>query len=531
MKDRTRKIFLENLPRKNSKNRTIDWFECYNQKVKFIYYDKEGWVEVVQVKRENNLTILGLKYLNEDIFYIWTGHFQNCQLGELLGINTRKHYYNIGDIIEVSTGKIKIKEQTRGKDNKKDYIFECLECGWNNGKINEGNLKKKQGCGCCSNKVPVLGINTIVDTHTWMVKYFKNPKDAESRTFGSQDKGLLYCPICKMSRDNMQISTLYREKDICCQVCSDGFSYGEKFTYSLLKQLNLQVKRHKYFDWSKNVYSEIESLCGNKEYDFYLKDNNILIETNGLQHYEECGFSRRSYYEESENDKLKEKLALNNNVKEENYIVIDCRYSKFEYIKNNILNNEKINKLFNLSKIDWNSCEEEALSSYLVKACEYYNQGIGHMEIAKIMDIDFKTVKRYLKRAREYNLCDYVSAVEIHKKNVINAIELWKSGIHNASEIARQLDLDNTIIGDYLRQAEKDGLIEYKKYISNSEKKSIKNLEYDKDFVSINQCYELSETFFGVKLQRNGITKSCDTGQAYKGLHFKYTEKTISINT
>jgi hypothetical protein len=528
--NKIRKVFLENLPRKKNNNSLINWFECKSHKVKFIYYDKEGWVEIVEVKRENSLTILGLKYLNKDIFYIWTGNFQNCQLGELLGINTRKHYYNVGDIIEVSTGKIKIKEQSRNKnDNTKEYIFECLECGWENGRINEGNLKKKQGCGCCSNKVPVLGINTIADTDPWMVKFFKNTKDAESRTFGSQDKGLLHCPICKVPRDNMAISTLYREKDICCQVCSDGFSYGEKFTYNLLKQLNLQIKRHKHFDWSKNVLSEIESLCGNKEYDFYIEHNNIVIETNGLQHYEECSFSRRSYYEESENDKLKEKLALSNNIKEENYIVIDCRYSKFEYIKNNILNNEKINKLFDISKINWNLCEQESLSSYLVKACEYYNQGVGHMEIAKIMDIDFKTVKRYLKRAREYNLCNYISAVEIHDKNVINAIELWNNGIHNASEIGRLLNLDNTVIGDYLKQAEDEGLIEYKKFIRDSSKKSIINIEYNKEFTSINECYTNSEKEFGIKLYRKGITHACNTGQEYKGLHFQYDNRSIHI--
>jgi len=108
--NKIRKVFLENLPRKNNNNSLINWFECKSHKVKFIYYDKEGWVEIVEVKRENNLTILGLKYLNKDIFYIWTGHFQNCQLGELLGINTHKHHYNVGDIIEVSTGKIKIKK-------------------------------------------------------------------------------------------------------------------------------------------------------------------------------------------------------------------------------------------------------------------------------------------------------------------------------------------------------------------------------------------------------------------------------------
>lgn len=530
MKDKKiRKVWLDELPRKNSNKNLIDWFQCKNHKVKFIYYDKEGWIEIVEVKRENSLTILGLKYLNEDVFYIWTGNFQNCQLGELLGVNTCKHYYKIGDIIEVSTGKIKIKEQTRGKDNKKDYIFECLECGWDNGRISEGNLKKKQGCGCCSNKVPVLGINTIVDTEPWMLKYFINTKDAESKTFGSQDKGLLHCPICKVPKDIMQISTLYREKDICCQVCSDGFSYGEKFTYNLLKQLNLQVKRHKYFDWSKNVFSEVESLCGNKEYDFYIENGNILIETNGLQHYEESSKSRRSLFEESENDKLKEKLALKNGVKEENYIIIDCRYSKFEYIKNSILNNEKINKLFNLSNIDLELCEQEAIGSYLVDTCKYYNEGIGHMEIAKIMNIDFKTVKRYLKRARKYNLCSYVSAVELHDKNVNDTVELWKNGIHNSKEISEELGISMDSVGEYLRQAEEEGLVEYKIYVRDSSKKSIKNIEYDKEFASINKCSELSEQIFGMKLYRNGITESCNTGQSYKGLHFQYTNQQIHI--
>jgi Mn-dependent DtxR family transcriptional regulator len=329
----------------------------------------------------------------------------------------------------------------------------------------------------------------------------------------------------------MAISTLYREKDICCDVCWDGFSYGEKFTYSLLKQLGIKVKRHKYFEWSRNIYSEIESLCGSKEYDFYIKTDNmdILIETNGLQHYKDFSFSRRSYFEESENDKLKEKIALQNGIKEENYIVIDCRYSNLEFIKNSMLKNNKLTNRFDLNNIDWGKCEEDALCSYLVKACDYYNQGIGHMEIAKIMDIDFKTVKRYLKRARDYNLCDFKTRNELKIENKIKSIEMWNSRIHNSSEIARVLNLDNTVISDYLIEAEKEGIIEYKKYINSPKRKPIRNIEYNKEFDSINQASNMSKDVFGIQLYREGITNACNTGQAYKGLHFQYNDNTYSI--
>lgn len=519
-----KKVFLENLPRKGINN-IIDWFSTKSYKIKFIYDKIEGELEIEDVKRENNKTYIGIKYINKDIFYIWTGHLTKCQLGEILEVNTKKHYYNIGDIIDVSTGKIKIKEQIRyGKDNRKGYIFKCLECGWDNGTIDEGNLKKKQGCGCCGNKVPVLGINTVYDTDKWMLKYFINEEESKTRTFGSNDKGLLHCPICKTPKPKVRICTLYRDKDICCDVCSDGFSYGEKYTYNLLKQLGIKVKRHKYFDWSKNVYSEIESLCGNKEYDFYIKiDNeNILIETHGLQHYEECRFSRRSYYEESENDKLKKRLALKNNIKEENYIEIDCRYSNPEYIKNSILNNEKIISKFDLSKINWNECDNHAKTRYFLEAINYYNSGINHMKVAKIMEIDFKTVKRYLKRAREYNLCNFKTISELRIENKAKAIDIWKDGLHNCSEIAKELKLDESVISDYLIEAEKEGLIEYKKFIRNVSNKSIENIEYNKEFISINQASNMSESVFGMKLYRGGITKSCDTGQAYKGLHFQY---------
>jgi Mn-dependent DtxR family transcriptional regulator len=527
-----KKIFLESLPRKGVTN-IIDWFKSVGYKLRFIYDNIEGWIEIVDVKREGRKTMLGLKYLDYDIKYMFSGNMLKGQLGEILRINTSEYYYNVGDIIEVSTGKIKIKELIRGKDNNKEYIYECLECGWKKGKINEGNLKKKQGCGCCSNKVPVLGINTIWDTDPWMLPYFINSEDTKTRTFGNTDTGLLHCPICKVPKPNMKVVTLHRDKDVHCEVCWDGFSYGEKFTYSFLKQLGIKVKRHKYFEWSKNVYSEIESLCGNKEYDFFIDVNKekIIIETNGLQHYEECSFSRRSYFEEVENDKLKKKLALDNEFSEDTYIVIDCRYSNLEYIKNSVLNNMQLKNKFDLSKINWEQCNKEALEPYLIKAVQYYNEGIDHMKIAEIMEIDFKTVKRYLKRAREHGLCNFKTGQEIHNENFNKVISLWKDGIHDTNKIKELLpSISRDSIGEYLRQAEKDGLIEYNKYINSADKKPIKNIEYNKEFVSINQASNMSKEIFGVKLYREQLRKSCDTGQVYNGLHFQYINNDISAN-
>jgi len=57
----------------------------------------------------------------------------------------------------------------------------------------------------------------------------------------------------------------------------------------------------------------------------------------------------RAVEEEIENDRIKKELDINNGIKEENYIVIDCRCSDVDFINNN-----KLNSLFDLSKIDWN---------------------------------------------------------------------------------------------------------------------------------------------------------------------------------
>ena len=110
------------------------------------------------------------------------------------------------------------------------------------------------------------------------------------------------------------------EKGYCCHFCCDNKSIPNKFMVELLKMLKLDFKSEKTFEWSDR-----------KQYDFYIPSLEMLIEMNGIQHYEECNLTTRTLKEERENDDYKRCLALRNGIKK--YIVVDCRYSEFKWIK------------------------------------------------------------------------------------------------------------------------------------------------------------------------------------------------------
>ena len=157
--------------------------------------------------------------------------------------------------------------------------------------------------------------------------------------------------------------------------CNDGISYVEKFMYNALKQLDIKFSTQ----LSKTVFK----WCDKYRYDFYFEYNNkqYICEINGLQHYEESfknvksNRNRRTLKEEQKNDKLKKELALKNDIKEDNYIVIDCRYSELEWIKEHILNSN-LAKIFDLSNIDWLKCHEFACCTRVKEACDLWESGI-----------------------------------------------------------------------------------------------------------------------------------------------------------
>ena len=174
--------------------------------------------------------------------------------------------------------------------------------------------------------------------------------------------------------------------------------------YNLLTQLNIKFitqLNSKQFSW-----------CDKYKYDFYLEDYNIIIETHGIQHYREKASWGKESEIQKQNDNYKRQLALNNNVNI--YIEIDCSKSELKFIKNSILNS-KLAELFDLSKIDWNKCEEYALSNIVKEVCNSWNnkkENETTTDIAIKYNVSNTAVRTYLHKGNKLGWCKYDSKKE-----------------------------------------------------------------------------------------------------------------------
>lgn len=426
-----RKIFLdENIlcELRNHKNKDVSSIENYkNKEVKFIYDDIEDYLYITNHDKENKR--IELKY-NNTIYKISYCGFANCRFRNIIYGITKEFKIEIGthykdtkrDII-ITDREYRIVHYKNGnKHNQKWYKYTCNKCGWTEGRILETSLlgKQKGGCSACCNKnpTPVLGINTIWDTDRWMCDLGVSEEDAKTHTHSSGDKIEVTCSDCGRKKE-IVVDTVYRNKTIgCC--CSDNSFFPEKLMISVLEQLKInfetQLTKTK-FKW-----------CDKYKYDFYFELNNekFICEVNGLQHYGR-GFSSvggRTLEEEQENDKLKKELALQNGIKPENYIVIDCRKSTLEWIRDNdngILNS-KLAELFDLNDINWIKAEEFALSNRVKEVCDLWNSGIKDIKkLVKIMQSSKATIVKWLKKGNELNWCSYetlfYNSFELKKNN------------------------------------------------------------------------------------------------------------------
>jgi predicted DNA-binding protein YlxM (UPF0122 family) len=131
----------------------------------------------------------------------------------------------------------------------------------------------------------------------------------------------------------------------------------------------------------------------------------------GLQHYENTFINFNRFIEdEIKNDKLKKEKAEENGI--ENYIIIDARYSEFDWIKNSILNSD-LYSLLDMNSINLEECYIKSLKSKLILACNLWNNENKKVpEIAEILNVERGTVVKYLKRGNDLGLCDYDSRKE-----------------------------------------------------------------------------------------------------------------------
>lgn len=330
---------------------------------------------------------------------------------------TKQYKYKIGDIItNVKSGKLKIIKQikiTHRRNNNntydKGYEYQCLKCG-NIDIISEYHLKNGKGCNVCAGKKVLVGYNDMWTTNPKLASLLANPEDGYKYTQCSSKNANWKCPNCGNIIDKV-ISNVTNYV-LNCPKCSDNISYPEKFIFNVLQQLKI--------DFIYQLTKVNFKWCDKYRYDFYFEYNNerYIIEANGLQHYKDCFKAikkARTLFEEQENDRIKKELAINNGIKKENYIIIDCRKSDLEFIKNNILNS-RLNDIFDLSKIDWQKCHEFACNSLVKIVCELWNNELKHsiIKIAKRIKLERGTIRRYLKQGANLGWCNYNPQIEHH---------------------------------------------------------------------------------------------------------------------
>ena len=224
-------------------------------------------------------------------------------------------------------------------------------------------------------------------------------------------------------------------------VLSDGISIPEKFMWNVLKELNIEFKSQlnkKDFDW-----------CQNYRYDFYIPSLNMVVETHGEQHYEENVWgSSKNLEEEQLNDRLKKELALNNNIK--NYIVVDCRKSELEWLKENTI--KELDRYFDLSNIDWNLVWNNSLKNLVYEVKRLVEEGYNDKQIAEILGINERTVIRYKKQL------GIKTKHEIKQENLLRTKELVQQG-KSTKQIAEMLDVSIMTVNRYKIELKEKGLI------------------------------------------------------------------------
>lgn len=250
-------------------------------------------------------------------------------------------------------------------------------------------------CPYCSGKKILIGFNDLWSTYPDAAKMLLDHNDGYKVTYSSGKKLNWICPNCH---------TLYNKAvfDVTTRGlrrihCSDNFPIGEKIIHALLKYLNIDFEYQKKFEWSNN-----------KIYDFYIKDKNLIIEVNGIQHY--CGKSKFTHTTLSsiqENDKYKLEIALDNGI--ENYIYIDSSSSDFITIRDNLLESKLVYLLpiDNLTNDDWIAIGKKSSRSFFVICIEMWNNGLCVNQIRDFLKINDDTVRRYLISGNKLGLCDY----------------------------------------------------------------------------------------------------------------------------
>lgn len=387
-----------------------------------IFTDRTG--EINYNNKDEKMTIIAYRNSNDIDIQFEDGSivynkkysaFQNGLIKHPIRYEESFAYYievelglNLDDIWNWEKNKVNPNEITKCS-GKKVWLY-CLEHDYHNydrenNKIGYeivcNDFYRGKRCGYCNIRKKVHWKDSLAYKYPQIAKMIAIEEndltfeDCYNISCSTHKEFYFKCLDCNnVSKDKRPLNNIVKRRKYSCQYCSDGFSIPSKFMINILKQLDINFKTElssKKF-YSKNLYY----------YDFYLSKYNMIIEVNGEQHYIESGRGR-SLKEERANDRYKKHLAKSNGIKR--YYSIDCKYSDFKYMKNNII--KTLGHLFDLSNIDWELAWEESQNSLCVKSWELWNKKLSITDISNKLNLHKDTVKKYLKIGNECGKCNY----------------------------------------------------------------------------------------------------------------------------
>jgi len=111
--------------------------------------------------------------------------------------------------------------------NRKGFWFKCLKNPEHKSEIKRITelVKNKQKDIICSQ------CTCIHNTHSHLIKFFKDVEDSLKYTYGSNKKVLMICPYCGYEKEK-EINTLVIH-GFGCNICSEYIPYSEKFMKNL----------------------------------------------------------------------------------------------------------------------------------------------------------------------------------------------------------------------------------------------------------------------------------------------------------
>jgi len=286
------------------------------------------------------------------------------------------------------------------KGANKHLMFQCLKDESHLFRKTPAELFKSKGrCPKCSvenqgeihRKSLLNKDNKFGEKYPHLVKLLKNQNEAFLYSYGSNRKTDWICPICGIEVHNVSFKEVSRSQHLNCPKCKTDDSYPNKFMFALLSQLCIKFEKEYSPDW-----------IAPKRYDFYfsLEGEQYIVEMDGGYHVINPNIIAV--------DKIKNQMAEQHGIQ---MIRIDCFYPKietrFQYIVEHIVQS-KLSSIFDLTYINFEYCHQAALSSRMLQACQIWDAGIYDIsEIAKILKVDYWTVRRYLRDGEKGKLTTF----------------------------------------------------------------------------------------------------------------------------